>query len=103
MAVYALVREHSPSRLMAAYVSGGLAFTLGVGAAVLLVFSGIELHARTDRTTAIAEIAAGALAMALGAALLVRRPPLEKAAAAQSGQGRAAEPGLRALATTWCW
>ena len=102
MAVYALVREHSPSRLMAAYVSGGLAFTLGVGAAVLLVFSGIELHARTDRTTAIAEIAAGALAMALGA-LLVRRPPLEKAAAAQPGQGRAAEPGLRALATTWCW
>jgi hypothetical protein len=70
VAVYALVRERRPARLMAAYVAAGLAFTVTVGAAVIFVSSGIELHAGTNRTKAIAEILAGTLAISLGVAVL---------------------------------
>jgi len=73
VAVYALVREHPPTRLMAAYVAAGLAFTVAVGVAVIFVSSGIELHAGTDRTRAIAEILAGAAALGLGIAVLAGR------------------------------
>jgi hypothetical protein len=73
VAVYALVREHQPARLMVAYVTAGLAFTATVGAAVIFVSSGIELHAGTDRTKAIAQILAGVLAMGLGVAVLAGR------------------------------
>jgi Sap, sulfolipid-1-addressing protein len=73
VAVYALVRERSPSRLMAAYVAAGLIFTLGVGATVVWACSGIALHAGTDRTKAIAEIVAGALALGFGGAVLAGR------------------------------
>jgi hypothetical protein len=73
VAVYALVREQRPARLMLAYVAAGLAFTVTVGAAVIFVSSGIELHAGTGRTRAIAEILAGVLAMGLGVAVLAGR------------------------------
>ena len=73
VAVYALVREQTPARLMAAYVAAGLAFTLAVGVVVIFVCSGIELHAGTDRTKAIAEILAGVLALGLGVAVLAGR------------------------------
>ena len=73
VAVYALVRELPPARLMAAYVAAGLAFTVTVGVAVIFVGSGIELHAGTDRTKAIAEILAGVLALGLGIAVLAGR------------------------------
>jgi hypothetical protein len=88
VAVYALVRERSPSRLMAAYVIAGLAFVFAVGAAVLLVFSGIELQAGTHRTKGIAEIAAGIVALGLGATLLIGPAPLEKGASAPGASGR---------------
>jgi cytochrome bd-type quinol oxidase subunit 2 len=58
---------------MVAYVAAGLAFTLTVGVAVIFVFTGIELHAGTDRTKAIAEILAGVLALGLGIAVLAGR------------------------------
>jgi cytochrome bd-type quinol oxidase subunit 2 len=70
VAVYALVREHPPARLMVAYVAAGLVFTVVVGVSVIFVFNGIELHAGTERTTAIAEILAGVLALGLGIAVL---------------------------------
>jgi len=73
VAVYALVRESPPTRLMAAYLAAGLAFTVTVGVAVIFAFSGVELHAGTDRTKAIAEILAGVLALGLGIAVLVGR------------------------------
>ncbi|MGO8906387.1 MAG: GAP family protein [Solirubrobacteraceae bacterium] len=73
VAVYALVRESPPTRLMAAYLVAGLAFTVTVGVAVIFAFSGIELHAGTDRTEAIAEILAGVLALGLGVAVLAGR------------------------------
>jgi Sap, sulfolipid-1-addressing protein len=86
VAVYALVRERAPSRLMAAYVIAGLAFAFALGAAVLLVFRGIELQAGTHRTRGIAEIAAGALATGFGAALLLGGSPLTEAAAPRASQ-----------------
>ncbi len=73
VAVYALVREQRPARLMVAYVAAGLAFTVTVGAAVIFVSSGIELHAGTNRTKAIAEILAGVLAIGVGVAVLAGR------------------------------
>ena len=73
VAVYALVREHPPARLMAAYVAAGLAFTVTVGVAVIFASSGIELHAGTDRTKGVAEILAGVLALGLGIAVLAER------------------------------
>jgi MFS family permease len=88
VAVYALVRERSPSRLMAAYVIAGLAFVFAVGAVVLLVFSGIELKSGTRRTKGIAELAAGILALGLGLALLLGRARLEKATSAPGPSGR---------------
>jgi hypothetical protein len=73
VAVYALVREQQPARLMVAYVAAGLAFTATVGAAVIFVSSGFELHSGSDRTKAIGEILAGVLAMGLGVAVLTGR------------------------------
>jgi hypothetical protein len=73
VAIYALVREPRPARLMVAYVAAGLAFTVTVGVAVIFIFSGIELRAGSDRTKAIAEILAGVLAIGLGVAVLAGR------------------------------
>jgi Sap, sulfolipid-1-addressing protein len=73
VALYTLVRHHPPARLIGAYVAAGLAFTVTVGATVIFVCSGIELHAGTDRTKAIAEISVGILALLLGIAVLVGR------------------------------
>src|SRR5271157_6043321 len=76
VAVYALVRERSPVRLMVAYLAAGLTFTIGTGAMVVWLCSGIQLHAGSDRTKAIAEILAGVLALVFGAAVLRARIPL---------------------------
>ena len=73
VAVWALVRESPPTRLMVAYLAAGLAFTVTVGVAVIFAFSGIDIHAGTDRTKAIAEILAGVLALGLGIAVLAGR------------------------------
>ncbi|HEX4189187.1 MAG TPA: GAP family protein [Solirubrobacteraceae bacterium] len=88
VAVYALVRERSPARLLAAYVIAGLAFVFAVGVAVVLVCSGIELQAGTHRTRGIAEIAAGILAIGLGVALLAGRTPRPRPATAPDASGR---------------
>src|SRR5256885_5828298 len=88
VAVYALVREQSPSRLMAAYVLAGLAFTFAVGAAVLLLFSDIDLQAGSDRTKGIAEIAGGVVAMALAAGMIFHRASPGRAIKAPATGGR---------------
>lgn len=58
---------------MVAYVAAGLGFTVAVGVSVIFVFHGVELHAGTERTKAIAEILAGVLALGLGIAVLAGR------------------------------
>lgn len=88
VAVYALVRERPSVRLMVVYVATGLAFTVTVGLVVIFVFSGIEVHAGTDRTKAIGEILAGAVAIGLGLAMLTRRVHVETVLDGRSGGAR---------------
>ena len=76
VAVYALVREPSPSRLFTAYVIAGLAFTLAVGTAALLLLGGTEVHAGTSSAKAGAEIGAGVVTLCVGAAVALRRIPV---------------------------
>jgi hypothetical protein len=86
--VYALIRGPAPSRLMAAYVAAGLVFTLAVGASVTWAFNGIQLRAGTDRTRAIAELAAGVMALGLGAGVLSGRVRVGRAAEAPAPEHR---------------
>jgi hypothetical protein len=72
-AVYALVRERSPRRLLTAYVAAGLLFTVAFGLIIILAFSGIQLRSGSNRTKGIAEIAAGLLAIGLGVGVLIGR------------------------------
>ena len=88
VAVFALVREPSPSRLMTAYVIAGLAFTFTVGVVVVWACGGIGLNGGTHRTKAIAEMVAGALALGLAAAVVLGRPPIEGSIEAQRDGGR---------------
>jgi cytochrome bd-type quinol oxidase subunit 2 len=99
VAVYALVRKRPPARLMAAYVAAGLAFTVTVGVAVIFVCSGIELHAGTDRTKAIAEILAGALALGLGIAVLAGRLHVGATADGRPTEGRGERHQERMITT----
>ena len=88
VALYALVRQRSPLRLLIAFVLAGLVFTVALGALIVWVFSGIEIGAGTDHTKGIAEIAAGVLVLFLGAAALSERIPLAKLANEPGSDGR---------------
>jgi Sap-like sulfolipid-1-addressing protein len=99
LAVYALAREHQLARLMAAYVAAGLAFTVTVGVTVIFVFSGLEVHAGTDRTKAIAEILAGVLALGLGTAVLVGRVRVGAVSKARPAGDRGEGPQHRKVTT----
>jgi hypothetical protein len=72
-AVYALVSAPAPRRLMSAYVIAGLAFTVTFGLIVIVAFKGIQIQAGTSRTTAIAEIIGGVLALTAGTLVLTGR------------------------------
>ena len=72
-AVYALLAHDRRRVLMLAYVVGGLVFTIAFGLLVLYAFNGIHPHALSGRTKAIADIIAGAVAMAFGVAVLTGR------------------------------
>jgi hypothetical protein len=72
-AVYAILSDSAPRRLLSAYVVGGLAFTIAFGVIVVGAFHGIHLHAGDERTKAIGEIAGGLVLVVFGAAVL-RRP-----------------------------
>ena len=67
-AVYALLSQDGPRRLMGAYVAAGLAFTLAFGAIVVGATQGIHIQSGTDK--AIADIAGGVVALAFGIGVL---------------------------------
>jgi hypothetical protein len=69
-AIYTLVSAPSPRRLMSVYVIAGMAFTITFGLIVIVAFKGIQIHSGTSRTTAIAEIIGGVLALTAGALVL---------------------------------
>jgi hypothetical protein len=69
-AVYALLSNGAPRRLMTVYVVSGLAFTLVFGVLVVWVFDGIDFGAGKDHTKGVAQIVAGVLAILF--ALVVR-------------------------------
>lgn len=71
-AVYALVASESPRRLMVAYVASGLAFTVAFGLVVIWTLNGVVVSSGSDETRAVAEIAAGVLAIAFGVAVSLR-------------------------------
>jgi Sap, sulfolipid-1-addressing protein len=72
--VYAiLARGGTPSRLLAAYLVAGLLFTVAFGVLVIAPFTGIELHAGSDHTKGVAEIAGGIIALIVGAGVLSGR------------------------------
>jgi Sap, sulfolipid-1-addressing protein len=68
-AVYTLLASPSPRRLVVAYNTAGLIFTIAFGALIIWVFRGIDVSSGTARTKGIADIA-GAVVV-LGFALLV--------------------------------
>jgi hypothetical protein len=68
-AVYTLLSGASPRRLMTAYVTAGLLFTIAFGALVVWAFHGINVSSGTDRTKGIANIVGGVIV--LGFAVLV--------------------------------
>ena len=77
-AVSTLLTRESRRRLLFAYVTGGLAFTILFGIVVVSVFHGVHLHPGTGRTKGIADIAGGVVALLFGLGLLtglVRRRP----------------------------
>ena len=77
-AVSALLARESRRRLMFAYVTAGLAFTIAFGVLVLSVFHGVHLNAGSNRTKGIADTIGGVLALLLGFAVLtgvIRRRP----------------------------
>src|SRR5262245_33435197 len=81
-AVSALLAGDSRRRLMCAYVTGGLAFTIVFGVIVVSVFHGIHLHAGADQTKGIADIVGGVVLLALGLGVLtgvIRRRPQDPA------------------------
>ena len=70
-AVYALIANESPRRLMAVYIIAGLAFTIAFGLPVIWAFNGIDVNSGTHETKGIAEIGGGLVAL-LFAALSAR-------------------------------
>lgn len=99
VAVYAILRESSPVRPMVAYVSAGLVFTLTVGALVVWAFSGVELHAGSDETKAIAELAGGMLALGLAAGILTGKVRVSRDGDAPRPPGRLARLQHRQMTT----
>ena len=87
VAVYALVRERSPSRLFTAYVAAGITFTLAVGFGALWLLRGTELDAGTSRTKAIVEIVAGVVTLGVAVAIAMRRIPIASGAEERVGRG----------------
>ena len=67
-AVYALLSQDAPRRLMSVYVAAGLAFTLAFGAVVLAATQGIHIQSGTDK--AIADLVGGVLALVFGFGVL---------------------------------
>jgi hypothetical protein len=88
-AVYALLMHgRSPTRLLAAYVLAGLAFTITFGVVVIAAFDSVSLKAGSSRTKGIAEVAAGVVALAFGLAVLTGRVGRRRPEDATQAPGR---------------
>jgi Sap-like sulfolipid-1-addressing protein len=69
-AVYALVGTEFPRRLMVAYITAGLTFTVAFGLLVIWAFNGVDINSGSDETKGIAEIAGGVVALIFAVLLL---------------------------------
>jgi hypothetical protein len=67
-AVYAILSQESPRRLMGAYIAAGIAFTLAFGGIVVGATQGIHLQSGTGK--AVADLAGGVLALLFGFGVL---------------------------------
>jgi hypothetical protein len=70
VAVYALVGNQSPRRLMLVYITAGITFTIAVGLLVIWVFSGVDVNSGSDETKSIAELAGGIVALTFAVLVL---------------------------------
>ena len=71
-AVYTLLSDDEPRRLMIAYVIAGLAFTIAFGLLVTLAFHGISINHGTDEAKGIAEIVGGVVVLGFAGLVLKR-------------------------------
>jgi hypothetical protein len=72
-AVYALLSDDAPRRLMVVYVASGLAFTIGIGFLVVLAFDGIDVQSGSSHTKGVAQLAGGIVVLAFALGVLTRR------------------------------
>jgi Sap, sulfolipid-1-addressing protein len=87
-AVYTLLSGASPRRLMTAYVTAGLLFTIAFGALVVWAFHGIHISSGTDRAKGIADIAGGVIVLGFAALVLTGRVSGPRATDAPRAPGR---------------
>jgi hypothetical protein len=72
-AVYALLSDDAPRRLMVVYVASGMAFTIGIGFLVVLAFDGIDVQSGSTHTKGVAQLAGGIVVLAFAVGVLTRR------------------------------
>src|SRR5262245_36982222 len=72
-AVGAILSGDAPRRLLGAYITAGVTFTVTVGLIVLEAFDGVDVHTGTSHTKAVAQIVGGAVALAFGLLVLSGR------------------------------
>ena len=70
VAVYALVGNESPRRLMVVYIIAGLTFTIAFGLLVIWAFSGVDINSGSDETKGIAELAGGLVVLTFAVLVL---------------------------------
>jgi Sap, sulfolipid-1-addressing protein len=87
-AVYTLLSDDEPRRLMIAYVIAGLAFTIAFGLLVTLAFHGVSINHGTDEAKGIAEIVGGAVVLGFAGFVLRGRVGGPRAGDAPRAPGR---------------
>jgi hypothetical protein len=75
-ALYALLRAAHPRRVLAAYLLGGLAFSIAVGVLVVSIFHGAGLDYRDSEVYSAIELAGGVLALGFAASVATGRRKL---------------------------
>src|SRR3954447_17941844 len=72
-AVYAIIAQEDRTRLMLAYCTAGLLFTIGFGVLAVWAFNRIDVGSGTNESKGIAEIIGGTAAIAFGVLLATHR------------------------------
>lgn len=72
-AVYALVSNESPRRLMIVYIAAGLTFTIAFGLVVIWAFNGVDINSGSGETKGIAEILGGIVVLTFAVLLRTGR------------------------------